>query len=171
MKRIEHTVELLKKVVGDRPVTIFAGVGEPIIAAGKFKQINPGNVTICLESGLYDMPVGTIPETVGSADILEYCFRSNGLEVLSRIMHKSVDVSIIGCAQVDLKGNVNSTLVSENKHLSGSGGSNDFFKGAKIRIVIVNDEDRKLVEQVEYKTSINADYIVTDNRTIEVKKS
>jgi acyl CoA:acetate/3-ketoacid CoA transferase alpha subunit len=63
-------------------------------------------------------------------------------------------IGVIGAAQVDRFGNVNTTKVSENgPYLVGSGGANDVASGAAEIMVTLEQSKRRFVGQVPYVTS------------------
>jgi acyl CoA:acetate/3-ketoacid CoA transferase beta subunit len=166
MGRIDLAIKLLKNLIRDREALIFVGVGEPLIIAEKYKKLNP-KIILCLEAGAYDF-FKKRPDTIGDGRILSCSYKSDTLGILSFLGRRNVDIAIIGGVQVDYNGNVNSTLLDRGEYLAGSGGASDFFNGAKIRIVVI--PKNRIVKKVYYKTSVKADFIVTDSRIIYVVK-
>ncbi len=78
------------------------------------------------------------------------------LEVMSYLQRGEVDLGIIGGAQVDSMGNVNSTLVKVNereRRLPGSGGACDVAALSKRLIIIMPLESRRVKKRVDYITS------------------
>ena len=63
-------------------------------------------------------------------------------------------LAIIGAAQVDPLGNINSTYGSDGRFLVGSGGANDIASGAAEIIVIGQQSNKRLVNKLPYVTSI-----------------
>ena len=73
------------------------------------------------------------------------------------------DVGIIGAAQVDKFGNVNTTAIwsdPDRKHLeppktrlTGSGGANDIACGAKRVVIMATHEKKRFAERVDYISS------------------
>jgi len=62
-------------------------------------------------------------------------------------------VAIIGAAQIDAQGNINSTYGDNGRFLVGSGGANDIASTAKEVIVVTQQSRRRLVKSVPYITS------------------
>ena len=62
-------------------------------------------------------------------------------------------LGLIGAAQVDRRGNVNSTRAADGGYLLGSGGANDIASAAQDVIVIARHAPDRLVEQVPFVTS------------------
>lgn len=62
-------------------------------------------------------------------------------------------LSIIGAAQIDAEGNINSTYTSDGRFLVGSGGANDINSASKDVIAISQQSSRRLVTKLPYITS------------------
>lgn len=73
-------------------------------------------------------------------------------------------IGIIGAAQIDQSGNINSTYGSDGRFLVGSGGANDIASAAAEVVVVAQQSAKRLVEQLPYVTSIGAQVstLVTD---------
>jgi acyl CoA:acetate/3-ketoacid CoA transferase alpha subunit len=61
-------------------------------------------------------------------------------------------VSILGAAQIDPYGNINSTRLGEDQFLVGSGGGNDSANAPEV-IVVMDQSRRRFVEKLPYVTS------------------
>ena len=62
-------------------------------------------------------------------------------------------LSIIGAAQIDAEGNINSTYTSDGRFLVGSGGANDINSASKDVIAVSQQSSRRLVTKLPYITS------------------
>lgn len=62
-------------------------------------------------------------------------------------------LSIIGAAQIDAEGNINSTYTSDGRFLVGSGGANDINSASKDVIAVSQQSGRRLVTKLPYITS------------------
>lgn len=73
-------------------------------------------------------------------------------------------LAIIGAAQIDITGNINSTYGSDGRFLVGSGGANDISSAAAEVIVVAQQGKNRLVERLPYVTSIGdrVSTLVTD---------
>lgn len=60
-------------------------------------------------------------------------------------------LSVLGGAEIDKQGNINSTLTSSGAHLVGSGGANDASNAAELMLV-VTQSPRRFVDKVSYVT-------------------
>jgi len=62
-------------------------------------------------------------------------------------------LSIVGTAQIDEKGNINTTRVGADTYISGSGGNNDNTSGASEVMVVMAQSKKRCVERLDYLTS------------------
>jgi len=62
-------------------------------------------------------------------------------------------LSVIGAAQIDECGNINTTRVGQDIYISGSGGNNDNTSGAAEVIVVTAQSKKRCVKNVDYVTS------------------
>jgi acyl CoA:acetate/3-ketoacid CoA transferase alpha subunit/acyl CoA:acetate/3-ketoacid CoA transferase beta subunit len=73
-------------------------------------------------------------------------------------------LSIIGAAQIDAEGNINSTYSSDGRFLVGSGGANDINSASRDVIAVTQQSNKRLVTKLPYITSIGlrVSTLVTD---------
>ncbi|NMG77247.1 CoA-transferase subunit beta [Aromatoleum diolicum] len=154
--------------IRDGELAIF-GVGLSMLA-GYFAQAHHApNVRAMTEGGIYGAePVGGLPWGIecnrisSNATSFTSCLDALGCLVASG----RCDVGIIGAAQVDRFGNVNTTGIwdGEDGHigdsyrqpktrLTGAGGANDIACGAKRYVIMLNHEPKRFVNKVSYVTS------------------
>jgi glutaconate CoA-transferase subunit B len=74
------------------------------------------------------------------------------IEVMGLLQSGRVGLGILGAAQVDRFGNLNTTLVGETR-LPGSGGASDIASLADRFVVLLRHERRRFPERVDYLTS------------------
>ena len=159
---LTYTTNELMAVTASRRLTsdhtVFVGVGLPQIASRLAMATHAPGIRIMMELGVYK------PEPmpgVGLADPrlwyrCEYFTGSVG--TLGEMMQKGlVDIGFLGTLEVDRYGNLNSTQAtteSGTRHFTGSGGAGDIASLAKNVFVIMKHEKRKIIEKVEYITSV-----------------
>ena len=78
--------------------------------------------------------------------------------VLSLLQKGSIDVGFLGAAEVDVHGNINSTIIGGDyrhpgKRLPGSGGANDIASSARSTVIMCVNRPDRLVRRVRYITS------------------
>jgi len=86
------------------------------------------------------------------------CAKSCGLfYALSILQRGYVDISLLGGAEVDKYGNINSTVIGDYRRptirLPGSGGANDAASHSKRTVILVPHEKCRLPERVSFITS------------------
>lgn len=140
---------------------VFVGVGLPVLAAALAKKIHAPHALLCTEHGLIDFsPVRFPPLSVVDPGMIPgAAMLTTMLECLGVTLQGGwIDVGFLGAAQIDKRGNLNSTVIGDYSapkvRLVGSGGANDIASNAKEFIIIMRGHDRrKFVERVDYVTS------------------
>ena len=151
---------LERKVKKDGFEIIEAGVGYANLAAWlavSKLQIDDGiPVELVAEIGLYGfMPQPGEPfifanRNLASAKSFTTAFGVLGQFVGSR--HNNC-LSIIGAAQIDAEGNINSTYSDDGRFLVGSGGANDINSASREVVAITQQSLKRLVTTLPYITS------------------
>ena len=151
--------------IRDGELAIF-GVGLSMLA-GYFAHANHApNLRSMTEGGVYGAtPVGGLPWGIECNRISSNatCF-SSALDALGFLVASGrCDVGVIGAAQVDKFGNVNTTGIWDGEigekfrppktRLPGAGGANDIACGAKRFIIMVTHEPKRFAEKVSYISS------------------
>ena len=151
--------------IRDGELAIF-GVGLSMLA-GYFAQAHHApNVRAMTEGGIYgSTPVGGLPWGIEcnriSANATSF---TNAIDALGCLVASGrCDVGIIGAAQVDKFGNVNTTGIWDGEigphyrppktRLTGAGGANDIACGAKRTLIMVSHEAKRFSEKVTYISS------------------
>lgn len=153
----------------DGELAIF-GVGLSMLA-GFFAQRNHApNMIAFTEGGVYgSTPVGGLPWGIEdnriSANATSF---TNAIDALGMLVASGrVDNAVIGAAQIDKYGNVNTTGIWADGtqpwkvgkytlprvRLNGSGGANEIAVGAKKYIIMAQHEKKRFVEKVDYISS------------------
>ena len=138
---------------------VLAGIGLPGLAAwmAYYKLKSEGiNVDLALGSGVLGyqprpgdpnlLTVSNAPSArmlVDTSEMYGYIISGAGARCLS----------IIGAAQIDESGNVNTTVVGSGTYISGSGGNNDNACGAAEVMVVAAQSKRRCVQSLDYRTS------------------
>lgn len=140
---------------------VFVGVGIPGLAAGLAKLTHAPNIIMAMESGSIGSQPYRIVLGIGDNACVENSIYTTSLWRLFSDQQKGFfDLGMIGGAQVDKYGNVNSTAIfgdgsyeKPQTRLPGSGGANDIASSAKKTIILINMEKRRFLEKVDYITS------------------
>jgi glutaconate CoA-transferase subunit B len=151
--------------IRDGELAIF-GVGLSMLA-GYFAQAHHApNVRAMTEGGIYGAtPIGGLPWGIECNRLAANASSfTGGLDALGFLVASGrCDVGIIGAAQVDRFGNVNTTAIWRDparKHLeapktrlTGAGGANDIACGAKRVVIMATHEKKRFTERVDYISS------------------
>ncbi len=151
--------------IHDGELAIF-GVGLSMLAGYFAKACHAPNVRSMTEGGVYGAsPVGGLPWGIECNRISSNATSfTSALDALGCLVASGrCDVGIIGAAQVDKFGNVNTTGIWDGDigaiyrpprtRLTGAGGANDIACGAKRYLVMVAHERKRFAERVTYVSS------------------
>ena len=138
--------------------TVFIGTGLPMVAAYLAKATHAPNVALMFESGVLDPRPRSIAKAVGDPRLISTARRVSGmLDSLLMLQGGRVDLGVLGCAQVDKFGNINTTAIGSyakpSTRLPGSGGANDIASCAKNHLIVTRHNRRTFVETVDYLTT------------------
>lgn len=138
----------------------FIGTGLPMVAAYLAKATHAPNATLMFESGILAPEPRTIARAVGDPRLQSTARRVSGmLDALLLLHGGNVDFGVLGGAQVDRFGNINSAAVGGEGYrrpatrLGGSGGANDIASAAGEFLIVVRHNRRAFVERVDHVTS------------------
>ncbi len=139
--------------------TIFVGVSLPMLAAALAQKLHAPRMVMIFEGGSIGPEVVPefMPYSTQEIRLTRRAFMLPSiLEVFAFTQRGFVDYGIIGGAQVDVYGNVNSSIISRGEmkvRLPGSGGANAISSLAKRVIVLISHDKKRLVNKVDFITS------------------
>lgn len=141
--------------------TVFAGIGGPLLGAMTAKRTHAPSAMIAMESGCIGADPRRIVLGIGDNTCVENALVTTSLWRLFADQQRGfVDIGMVGGAQVDRHGNLNSTAIfgagSYEKPVSrlpGSGGANDIASSAKRTVITMPLQKRRFLERVDYITS------------------
>ena len=139
---------------------VGVGLGLPVVSSFLAKRTHAPDLTILLELGV----VNPEPLEVGVDGLSDpriwyrATVHTSFAAMLGSVLHKGlVDVGFLGGLEVDMYGNLNTTLLGDPKgkfrRFTGSGGGNDIASCAKRTIITIRHEPRKLSQAVSFMTS------------------
>lgn len=140
---------------------VFCGTGISMLAAMAAKHISAPNSVIIFETGAIDSRLEEIPLAVGDPRVMYGASSNTGLADAFALMQNPTTgrrvVGILGAAQIDRYGNLNSTAIGDyhrpRVRFSGSGGACDVASFVDRTIIFMQHERRKFVEKLDYFTS------------------
>lgn len=146
-----------------RDGVVMLGMGLPVLAGTVAKLEYGSDLHICTEVGVFDwQPWPDVPRApVGIHDILlntGSAMVSDMVDALGALlMGGGVDVGLLGAAQIDRYGNLNTLVMGDyrkpDRRLGGTGGNTEIACLAKRTIAIMPQERRRFVERVDFITS------------------
>ena len=161
----DFTAREMMAIAAARQITdgdiVFCGTGISLLAAMAAKHISPPESVIFFETGSIDSKLEEIPLSVADSRIMYWTSVNGSLAdafatMQNRHTGKQV-VGIIGAAQIDPYGNLNSTAIGDyfqpTVRLSGSGGACDVASFVDRTIIFMQQEKRKFVPKVDYLTN------------------
>ena len=140
---------------------VFCGTGISMLAAMAAKNINAPESVIFFETGAIDSQLEELPLAVGDSRVMYRTSANGGLADSFAFMQNPITgkhvVGILGAAQIDKFGNLNSTVIgdyfSPEIRFSGSGGGCDVASFVPRSIIFMQHEKRKFVKKLDYLTS------------------
>ncbi|MBW1617035.1 MAG: ketoacid-CoA transferase [Deltaproteobacteria bacterium] len=161
----KYTSKEMMTIAAARRITnsdiVFCGTGISMLAAMAAKHINAKKSVIMFETGAIGSSLEDLPLAVGDSRVMynadvfgtladSFAFMQN------KFTGKNV-VGILGAAQIDKYGNLNSTVIGDyfnpTARFAGSGGGCDVASFADRVIVFMKHEKRRFVKKLDYLTS------------------
>jgi len=156
-----NTMELMICVAArslEDGAAVAVGTGAPCAAAMLAQKAHSPNLVIIFEAGGIAPLLPTMPISVGDSRTFYKAVMASGMcEVMETLARGMVDYCFLGGAQIDMYGNINSTVIGDWEHpkvrFPGSGGANDFGSMAWNIMVITPQDSRRFVERVSFVTT------------------
>ena len=139
--------------------TVFVGTRLPLLAYLVAKATHAPGAVALYENGLIrEEAARELLFTMGDPpNILNATSASTTLDMMGMMAAGRVDLGLLGGAEVDRFGNVNSTEVFDDSgrpvRLPGSGGAADIASLARRTVILLPHEKRRLVDRVRFRTS------------------
>jgi glutaconate CoA-transferase subunit B len=138
--------------------TVGVGTGAPCAAAMLAQKTHAPNLVIMFEAGGIAPLLPTMPISVGDSRTFYKAVMASGMcEIMEACQRGMVDYTFLGGAQIDMYGNLNSTVIGDwhkpKVRFPGSGGANDFASFCWRIMVITPQDPRRFVEKVSFITS------------------
>lgn len=141
--------------------TAIVGIGLPLIAATIARQDHARRATIIFEGGTVGTRSRRMPWSISdsaNSDFAQACMEV--WRILGDQQAGYLDVGIVGGAQIDRFGNLNSTVITGQGDYSrpkvrmpGSGGGNDIASSCGRTIIMMRLRKNNFVQQVDYLTA------------------
>ncbi|MCG6894591.1 MAG: ketoacid-CoA transferase [Desulfobacteraceae bacterium] len=161
----DYTLREMMTVAAAREIRdgeiVFCGTGISMVAAMAAKHISAPNSVIFFETGAVDSLLEEVPMAVADSRVMFWTSVNGGLADAFATMQNPFTgprvVGILGAAQIDRFGNLNSTVIGDyaapRVRFSGSGGACDVASFVGRTLLFMQHEPRKFVERLDYRTS------------------
>ncbi len=162
---MDYTLREMMAVVAAREIRdgeiVFCGTGISMLAAMAAKHISAPRSVIFFETGAIDSRLEEIPLAVADSRVMYHTALNGGLADAFATMQNrftgSRVVGILGAAQIDPYGNLNSTVIGDydrpQRRFSGSGGACDVASFVGRTIIFMRQVKGRFVEKLDYLTS------------------
>jgi glutaconate CoA-transferase subunit B len=141
--------------------TAFIGFGMPQVAAILAQRLQAPQLVQVFEFGAIG-PEPLTPFVRNTMGGPSNCYRSLAWTSMNQIFAQAqlglIDYGVLGATQIDLHGNINSTLLGTDYHrparrFPGSGGANEVASFCWKTVVVMMHERRRFVQRVDFVTS------------------
>ncbi len=161
----DYTLKEMMAIAAAREIKdgdiVFCGTGISMLAAMAAKHISAPDSTIFFETGAIDSLLEEVPLAVADPRVMYYTAVNGSLADAFAFMQNRRTgahvVGIMGAAQIDPYGNLNSTVIGDYHHprvrFSGSGGACDVASFVDRTIIFMQQQKRKFVPRLDYLTS------------------
>ena len=155
---MELMICLAARYLEDR-ATVVVGTGAPCAAAMVAQRVHSPNLITLFEAGGMDPILPTMPISVGDSRTFWQASMATTMDDIMSFCQKGVvDYTFLGGAQVDMYGNINSTMIGTDYihpkvRLPGSGGANDLGSFCWRTMCITPHDKRRFVEKCDFVTT------------------
>lgn len=137
--------------------TAFIGVGPPLIAAMVAKFTHAPGLTIAVEGGAVGSSPRRLLTCIADTTVAERAYACGTMwRNFGDQQRGFYDVGLIGGAQIDKYGNLNTTALGDyhrpSVRVAGSGGANDIGSSVGRLLIMMRQEKRRFIERVDYVT-------------------
>jgi acyl CoA:acetate/3-ketoacid CoA transferase beta subunit len=138
--------------------SVFVGTGMPMLAVLWAQKVHAPNLVMVFEAGGLVPRMPLLPVSVGDSRTFHKAVSASSMhDVMSLAQSGYMDYGFLGGAQIDVYGNLNTTVIGDHEHpktrLPGSGGSNDVGSFCWQTLIIMRQDKRKFAATLDYITS------------------
>ncbi|MGC2486048.1 MAG: CoA-transferase [Acidimicrobiales bacterium] len=138
----------------------FVGIGLPSTAANLARSHHAKGLILVYESGTIGAKPTHLPLSIGDGELAETADLVVSVpEIFNYWLQPGrIDVGMLGAAQVDRFGNLNSTVIGRYDHpavrLPGSGGAPEIAAACPRVIVVMRQSKKSFVETLDFRTTV-----------------
>jgi glutaconate CoA-transferase subunit B len=139
--------------------TVVVGTGAPCAAAMLAQKTHSPNLTIMFEAGGVAPILPAMPISVGDSRTFHKAILASSMpDIMETCQRGMVDYTFLGGAQIDMFGNINSTMIGSDHakpkvRFPGSGGANDLASLCWRTMVMTPQDNKRFTEKLDFLTS------------------
>jgi acyl CoA:acetate/3-ketoacid CoA transferase beta subunit len=139
--------------------TAVIGTGIPLAAAMLAQKTTAPNLIVLFEAGSVAPQLIRLPISVADSYTQTGCLIHGSMnEIMEACQRGTVDYTFLGCAQIDMYGNINTSLIGADyqkpkARLPGSGGANDLASFCWRTLVITPHDKRRFMPKLDFLTT------------------
>lgn len=155
--RMELMICLASRYLEDGS-TVVVGTGAPCAAAMLAQKTSAPNLMILFEAGGVGPILPSMPISVGDSRTFYRGLAASSMpEIMETCQRGMVDYTFLGGAQIDMYGNINSTLIGNHQNpkvrFPGSGGANDLASLCWRTMMITPQDKKRFTNNINFITS------------------
>jgi glutaconate CoA-transferase, subunit B len=156
----------------------FVGIGLPSLAANLARATHAPNCVLIYESGTIGAKPTELPLSIGDGELAETADSVVSVPEMFAywLQGERIDVGFLGAAQIDRRGNLNSTVIGDYEtpkvRLPGGGGAPEIATSVRDVFVMLRQSPRTFVERLDFRTSASdrVRVVVTDLGILEPER-
>jgi len=139
--------------------TVVVGTGAPCAAAMLAQKTHSPNLIVMFEAGGVAPILPAMPISVGDSRTFHRAIMASSMpEIMETCQRGMVDYTFLGGAQIDMYGNINSTMIGDNHakpkvRFPGSGGANDLASLCWRTMMMTPQDAKRFTEKINFITS------------------
>src|SRR5512146_182102 len=139
--------------------TAVIGTGMPLAAAMLAQKTTAPHLVTMFEAGSAAPELVQLPISVADSYTQTRALLHGSMdEIMESCQRGLVDYTFLGCAQIDMYGNINTTMIGTDYdhprvRLPGSGGANDLASFCWKTLVITPHDKRRFVSKLDFLTT------------------
>ncbi len=156
--RMELMICLASRYLEDESLVVV-GTGAPCAAAMLAQSLYAPDLMILFEAGGIGPLLPSMPISVGDSRTFYRALAASSMpEIMETCQRGMVDYTFLGGAQIDMYGNINSTMIGKDyEHpkvrFPGSGGANDLASFCWRTMMITVQDARRFTNNIDFITS------------------
>jgi glutaconate CoA-transferase, subunit B len=137
----------------------FVGIGLPSLAANLARATHAPGCVLIYESGTIGAKPAELPLSIGDGELAETADAVVSVPEMFAywLQGERIDVGFLGAAQIDRRGNLNSTVIGEYQRpkvrLPGGGGAPEIATSVRDVFVMLRQSPRTFVDRLDFRTS------------------